>query len=334
MGRISTILARLFRRGTKAARWGVAQRTGLGRRKRTARYNSLHPMKATTMMLLMALAPLVRGQDAGRAVYEITSPLGTKFYSLADGKGVVAAARKAAAAEPGNADLLLKLAQAEASVWQEREAVEACTRALALAADRADLLTERGHRYLPLREFEKARADLTRAVALDPKNMAGYYHLGLAHYFLGEFAAAAEAFRHAVETAPNTDERINSSNWLYAALRRANQPQQAAEAAAAISPEMTNQEPHTLYYLNLVRLFQGRMTEDRITPPEPPRDGSDTEAELRFDTVVYGIGNWHLYNGDRAKAQQDFERVLEGKVWVTWGFLGAEREVAAARRAR
>ncbi len=282
------------------------------------------------VMLAVALAPMVYGQDAA-PILEVTSPLGTKFYSLADDKGVVAAARKAADGDALNADLLLKLAQAQASVWQEREAVEACTRGLALAPNRADLLTERGHRYLPLREFQKARADLTRAVALDAKNMAGYYHLGLAHYFLGEFAEAADAFQHAVETAPNTDERINSTNWVYAALRRANRPQDAARAAAAITPEMTNKEPHTLHYLNLVRLFQGRLTEAQITPPEPPRDGSDTEAELRFDTVVYGVGNWHLYNGDRAEAQEYFRRVVEGKVWVTWGFIGAERELAAGR---
>ncbi len=56
---------------------------------------------------------------------------------------------------------------------------------------------------------------------LDPKDMAAYYHLGLAHYFLGEFGEAADAFGHAVETAPDNDERINSINWLYAALRRA-----------------------------------------------------------------------------------------------------------------
>jgi tetratricopeptide (TPR) repeat protein len=278
----------------------------------------------------LALAPIAYGQDGNQPILEVTSPLGTKFYSNADEKGVVAAARKEAAADPRNADLLLKLAQAHAAVWQEREAVEACTRGLALDPKRADLLTERGHRELPLREFQKARADLTRAVEIDPKNMLGYYHLGLAHYFLGEFAAAAEAFRHAVETAPNTDERINSTNWVYAALRRANRPQEAAQAAAAITPEMTNKEPHTLHYLSLVRLFQGRMTEAEITPPEPPRDGSDTEAELRFDTVVYGAGNWHLYNGERAKAQEYFQRVLQGKVWVTWGFIGAEREVAGA----
>lgn len=290
-----------------------------------------HTMKPL-LMLAAVLAPMAAAQDGRQPILEVTSPLGTKFYSIADEKGGVAAARQAAAGDPKNPDLLLKLAQAHAAVWQDREAVEACTRGLALAPDRADLLTERGHRELPLREFEKARTDLSRAVKIDPNNMAGYYHLGLAHYFLGEFAEAADAFRAAVKTAPNTDERINSTNWVYAALRRANRPKEAAEAAAAIPPEMTNKEPHTLHYLNLVRLFQGRMTERQITPPEPPRDGSDTEAELRFDTVVYGVGNWHLYNGEPAKAQEYFRRVLEGKVWITWGFIGAEREVAAAGR--
>jgi tetratricopeptide (TPR) repeat protein len=184
-----------------------------------------------------------------------------------------------------------------------------------------------------MRQFAKARADLSRAVEIDPKRMDAYYHLGLAHYFLGEFAAAAETFRHAVEFAPNDDERINSTNWVYAAVRRANAPdsKHAGEAAlAAIPPEMKNTAPHTLHYLNLVRLFQGRATPAEITPPVPPRDGSDTEAELAFDTVSYGVGNWELYNGHAAKAREYFQRILEGKVWITWGFIGAEREISAA----
>jgi tetratricopeptide (TPR) repeat protein len=281
-------------------------------------------------ILVAMLAPLAFGQAGAGLILEITSPLETKFYSIADDKSVVAAAQTAAAADPKNADLFLKLAQAHASVWQEREAVEACTRGLALAPRNAGLLIERGHRELPLRQFQRARADLSLAVQIDPKRMDGYYHLGLAHYFLREFPAAADAFQHAVDLAPSTDERINSTNWLYASLRRANRPADAAKAAEAITPEMTNTEPHTLHYLNLVRLFQGRMTESAAMPPEPPRDGSDTEAELRFDTVTYGIGNWRLYNGESSKAQEAFRKVLQGKVWITWGFVGAECEVAAA----
>jgi Flp pilus assembly protein TadD len=263
---------------------------------------------------------------------EVTSALGTKFYSLPDEKGVVAAARMALAADPKSADLLLKLAQAQIAVWQDREAVATLTRALAVSPQDAALYTERGHRELPLREFTKARADLARAVEIDPKRMDAYYHLGLSHYFLGDFAPAADAFRHAVEFAPNDDERINSTNWLYAALRRANQPAEAAQAAAAIPPEMKNSAEHTVFYLNLVRFFQGVMPEAQALPSEPAAGSTDTEAELRFDTVAYGIGNWYLYNHDAAKAREYFRRVAKGRVWVTWGFIGSEVELARMKK--
>jgi tetratricopeptide (TPR) repeat protein len=262
---------------------------------------------------------------------EAASALGAKFYSLPDEKGLIEAARKSLAADRRNPLLLLKLAQAQAAVWQDREAAATCGRALSLAPANADLYTERGHRELPLRQFERARADLERAVALDAKKMEAWYHLGLAHYFLGEFGKAGEAFRRAVDLAPTADERINSTNWLYAALRRANRREEAEKVLALITPEMKNTEPHTLFYLNLLRFFQGRMSEAEAVPPEPPRDTADTEAELRFDTVAYGVGNWHLYNGEPEKARAYFQRILKGRVWITWGFIGAERETVQAR---
>jgi tetratricopeptide (TPR) repeat protein len=272
---------------------------------------------------VLALASVAAAQTK----LEVTSKLGTKFHSLADDKGAVAGAGKSLAADPKNPELLLKLAQAQVSVWEDKEAAATLTRALAISPQDAGLYTERGHREVPLRRFTQARADLTRAAELNPKNMAAYYHLGLAHYFLGEFSEAAGAFRHAVETAPNTDEIINSTNWLYAALRRAQRTDEAAKALEAVPPEMTNKEPHTRFYLNLVRFFQGKMSETDALPPEPPAGNTDQEVELPFDTVAYGIGNWHLYNGDAAKAQEYFHRILKGRVWITWGFVGAETEL-------
>ena len=282
------------------------------------------------LIILIAAASTLPAQTT-KPVLELTSPLGTKHYSLADEKGVVAAAQKNLAADPKNPDLLLKLAQAQSAVWQDQEAVATLTRAIAIAPNNADLYLERGHRELPLREFPRAAADLNRAAALDPKKVDAYYHLGLAHYFQGEFPQAGDAFRHAVDLAPNTDSRINSTNWLYASLRRANQPEAATKALAAITLEMKNTEPHTLFYLNLVRLFQGRLPESQAVPPEPPAGNSDTEAELQFDTVAYGVGNWHLYNHETAKAQEYFRRIAKGHVWITWAFVGAETELSRAK---
>ncbi len=284
-------------------------------------------MRTLRFLLPLAAALAVWGQT-GRP--ELLTKLGGRYMSLPDEKGVVAAAEKSLAADPRNPDLLLKLALAHVSLWQDREAVATLDRAIAVAPDRAALYTERGHRELPLREFSKAKADLEHAVSLAPKDMAAYYHLGLAHYFLREFGPAAEAFRHAFETAPNDDERINSTNWLYASLRRAGENDAAAMALERVPPQMTYKEPHTQFYLNLVRFFQGRMSEAEALPPEPTAGNTDHEAELRFDTVAYGIGNWHLYNGHPEKAQEYFRRVAKGHVWITWGFIGSEMEVLRA----
>jgi len=54
---------------------------------------------------------------------------------------------------------------------------------------------------------------------------------------------------------------------------------------------MTNKEPHTRFDLNLVRFFQGRMSESEALPPEPLAGNPDPEVELAFDTVAYGVGN-------------------------------------------
>ena len=280
------------------------------------------------MLLSFALGASAQSRLDFTTSLEATSKLGAKFFSLVDEKGAVAEAQKNLAADPKNPALLLKLAQAQFSVWQDKQAVDTLTRAITISPLDGALYIERGHRELPLRRFTEARADLERGAELDPKNMAAYYHLGLAHYFLGEFAASAAAFHKAVENAPNTDERINSTNWLYASLRRAGKAEEAKQALEAIPPDMTNKEPHTRFYLNLVRLFQGRMSEADALPPPPPANNKDPEAELVYDTVAYGIGNWHLYNGDAAKARAYFERIVKGQVWITWGFVGAETELA------
>jgi hypothetical protein len=68
---------------------------------------------------------------------------------------VIETARKALDADPGNVALVIKLSQAQASVWRSKEAAETCTKALETYPDDIDLLTERGHRYV--RQFPRRR---------------------------------------------------------------------------------------------------------------------------------------------------------------------------------
>lgn len=272
-------------------------------------------------------------QKNERGAFEVTSLLGRKLYAQLDDASVVAA-RKKLAADPKNVTLILALSQAQAGRRQYREAVATCTKGLAFAPKNADLYIERGHRELGLREFRSAERDLAHAAVLDPKKLDAFYHLGLAHYFQGQFAAAADSFRKALALAKTNDSVIDCSNWLYVSLRRAGQTAQAALALKRITPDMKNTEPHLLFYLRLERFYQGALSEQAVLPSKPA-DPNDTEAELAFDTVTYGVGNWHLYNNHDAKrATALFREVVTGNAWNAWGFVGSETELKRMIAAR
>lgn len=42
----------------------------------------------------------------------------------------------------------------------------------------------------------------------------------------------------------------------------------------------------------------------------------------------HGIGNWYLYNGEREKAKEMFEKIMEGNVWASFGYIAAEVDYA------
>lgn len=261
---------------------------------------------------------------------EVTSALGRKLYALPDDESV-RTARKNLAADPKNAALVLALSKAEAGRRQYKEAVATCTKGLAIAPKNADLLVERGHRELGLREFRPAMADLKRATELAPDNLDAHYHLGLAHYFLGEFSAAAASFEAARALAKNDDSLIDCSNWLYVSLRRAGDEAKASEVLTRITPAVKNTEPHLFFYLSLLHFYQGKLTEKEVLP-KPPAKPDDVEAELSFNTVSYGVGNWHLYHHETPQAESLFNEVVKGEAWNSWGFVGSEVELARMKK--
>lgn len=271
---------------------------------------------------------------APSTMLEVESVTKRKFYALPDSQGAVAAAKQKLDADPKNLELLRALEQEQVKVWQYREALETCARGLQIAPQTAAFYVERGHREVALQRFAETIADMHRAIELDPSIGDIYYHLGLAHYFRGEFDQAAEAFGKSVKIAQSKgadalDGVTNSTNWYYVALRRAGKKDEAAKALEAVGPEVTTKDPHSQVYLNLVRFYQGKMKDSEVVEPEPPRDGHVyLEPELKFDTSAYQVGNWYLYNGNPAKARQYFERIAKGGVWITWGYVGAQLELA------
>lgn len=257
--------------------------------------------------------------------FETTSLLGQKLYAQPDDAAITAAKSRLAGGAHAAEDYLA-LSKAEAGRRQYQEAVKTDTEALATFPENADLLLERGHRELGLREFAAAQKDLERAVQVDPTKLDSHYHLGLAFYFQGQFAKAAIHFGHARDLARSDDSLIDCSNWLYVSLRRAGNRQAADEVLTRITPAVHNTEPHLVFYLKLLHFYEGNVAEAQILPAKPAP--GDAENELSYNTINYGVGNWHLYNGDKPAAVPFFKRVVEGEAWNSWGFVGSEAELA------
>ena len=285
----------------------------------------MHPRRILTAATLALTLPLA-AQTPTQAALETTSLLGQKLYAETDADGAVTAARAKVTADPSNPALYLALSKAEAGKRQYQEAVQTDTEALAKFPNNADLLLERGHRELGLRQFPAAQKDLEAAVAANPQMLDAHYHLGLAHYFQGQFAEAAMHLSHARDLAKSDDSLIDCSNWLYVSLRRAGKKDEAAQVLTRITPEVHNTEPHLAFYLKLLHFYQGKTTEGDIMPAKPAP--GDTEAELSFNTINYAVGNWHLYNGDKPTALPYFHKVVAGQAWNSWGFIGSEVELA------
>src|SRR6478672_243539 len=147
--------------------------------------------------LVRALIAIVVSATAASAqTVQYRSPTGVEYRSEPD-TGPVARAQAAVTADPKNVERIIQLGVAQSGARQFREAIQTFTRGMAIAPNDAMLYRWRGHRYLSVREFDKAQADLTKGLALDSTNYGVLYHLGIVRFAHGDFAGAAQLFTRA-----------------------------------------------------------------------------------------------------------------------------------------
>jgi tetratricopeptide (TPR) repeat protein len=272
---------------------------------------------ATVMIMLLSVGSAAQTQSQP----EVISPLGAKFYSQPDEKRQVAEAENKLTANPTNMDLIIALGRAQATVWRFRDAIATYTRGMEMDPKNAMLYRHRGHRYITTRQFDKAVSDMERAAKLNDKDFDIWYHLGLACYLKGKFDRAAAAYEKAYAVSQKDDSRIAASDWLYMSYRRAGKNAEAARALERITPDMKVEENKS--YFDRLLLYKGLKKESDII--------SDKMTDLEIATVGYGIANWHLYNGDKTKAKELFQKITSGKYWPAFGFIAAETELTRMR---
>jgi dipeptidyl aminopeptidase/acylaminoacyl peptidase len=242
------------------------------------------------------------------------------------------------AKSPDSVEAAIALGRRHAALGQFREAIDVYTRAIAKHPKDARLYRHRGHRYITVRELDKAIADLTRAADLvagrpdepepgvDPSRPSTatlqssvFYHLGLARYLKGDFAGAEKAYRQCLERARGSDDRlVSATDWLYMTLRRLGRKEEAGRLLEPIHAGLNVTEDRA--YLNRLLMYKGVLAPDDLL-----RAGGDP---LTRETYAYAVGSWHLVNGRKDEARAVFERIAAGPQWPAFGHVAAEADLA------
>jgi len=252
---------------------------------------------------------------ASAQTVQYRSPAGIEYRSLPD-TGPVARATQALAADPRNIDKIVALGTAQAGARQMREAIETFSRGLAAYPDNALLLRWRGHRYLSVRDFDKAMADFNRAASIDSMIYGIWYHRGIVRFVRGDFNGAADDFARALPLAPDPGELAGSTDWRWMALARAGR----ADEARAFLARRTDSLKTNVAYATRLRLYRGEIAPDAVITP------ADT-ADVQLATLAFGLGNWYLTRGDSVAARRWFQRAVQSGGWPGFGFIVAEVEL-------
>ena len=252
------------------------------------------------------------------------------------------AAREQYDKNPNDADAIIWLGRRLAYLGRYRDAIATFTEGIRKHPADARMYRHRGHRYITVRELDKATADLSKAAQLisgkpdqiepdgqpNAKNIPTstlntnvFYHLGLAHYLRGEFEPALKAYRECIRFSKNPDMLVATTHWLYMTLRRLDRPGEARQALEPISADMEIIENGS--YHRLLMVYKGTENADALA-------AALAAGSLDAVTIGYGLGNWHLYNDRRDQAMIAFRQIVEKNEaqWPAFGYIAAEAELA------
>jgi tetratricopeptide (TPR) repeat protein len=241
--------------------------------------------------------------------------------------------------DSSNVENLIWVGRRTAYLWRYREAIDIFTEGIKKFPEDARLYRHRGHRFVTVREFDRAIADLTKALSLvegkedeiEPDGQPNkyniptstlhtniFYHLALAYYLKGDFENAYRFFNECRLRSKNDDMLCAATDWTYLALRRMKGPSAPTILLDTIHKEMRILE-NTAYHRRLL-MYKGELQVDALLKLDDPTD-------LELATYGYGVAAWYLSGGDTVRAVSILQRVAQSPYWAAFGTIAAEADL-------
>ena len=286
-------------------------------------------------------APSQNEGDALTADSIFTTPLGKVFEIPAPSEAALAnytEAKKEYEANPNDVEALIWYGRRTAYLGHYQEAIAIYTEGITNFPQDARLYRHRGHRYISIREYDKAIADFEKAATLiqgtadqiEPDGLPNaqnvplsslhsnvWYHLGLAYYLTHQYEKAYQAYLKCRDSGSNYDNIVSSTHWLFMIQQRLENPKKADSLLAPIQREGIVIENQA--YADLCGLYKGWISADSLAAK-----GAGSPSQ---DAMRYGLANWHLYHGDTIQARQLMEGLMEEKAFTSFGYLAAESDL-------
>jgi tetratricopeptide (TPR) repeat protein len=221
-----------------------------------------------------------------------------------------------------------------------KEAIDIYTKGINLHPDNARFYRHRAHRYITLRCYDNAIADLKKAVELtrdqvdeieqdglrNEKNFPTstlqtniYYHLGLAYYLKGDNRQALLAWEKCLDISNNDDMKVATLNWLNLLLRKMERQKDADQHLRKVSNDMEIIENHD--YFDILLMYKTN-NENKLV------EKTQNQETLSNATLGFALGSYYQFKGNMDKAKVLFEKVVAGKQWSSFGYIAAETELA------
>jgi len=304
-------------------------------------------MREIRAVILVVCMLLVQGATAQNLPIvpegaQAVSLSGKPLYSSPPNDRVVAAlasAKQDYDENPDDADNIIWYGRRVAYTGDYRRAIDIFSEGIEKFPDDARMYRHRGHRYVSIRDFDRAITDLERASELiagtenetEPDGAPNalnipvsslhgniWYHLGLAYYLKQDWDNAYRAYKNGFDAGRNDDNRVSTTHWLYMILQRKGDPEAAAKVLDVISADMNVIE--NMSYHNLCLFYKGELTMNELI--------GENEDSPAGAAVMYGAANWQFYNGNVEKATEMLRGMVDTDGWSAFGVIAAEADLA------
>ena len=274
---------------------------------------------------------------------QAVSVTGTPLYAADPSEGALENHKTAKAdydADPMDVDNIIWYGRRTAYLGDYREAIRIFSEGIEKHSKDARMYRHRGHRYISIREFDRAIADLEKAASLikgtenetEPDGLPNaqgipisslhgniWYHLGLAYYLKHDWENAFRTYQNGFNAGRNDDNRVSTTHWLYSIARRMGDEARANKALEAIATEMNIIENFS--YHRLCLFYKGEIPLEEILA-----DGGDNPENA---AVAYGVANWFFVEGESARAREMMQDLTSRSSWSAFGQVAAEVDLSS-----